>query len=76
MPTLAGLSDVTPSLTLRTLDVALVIDVIDVMDSLDPVRLSEGVVVPLLCTTHWAAGLRLDGDLLTFANGANKLNFG
>lgn len=76
MPTLAGLSDVTPSLTLRTLDVALVIDVIDVIDSLDPVRLREGVVVPLLCTTHWAAGLRLDGDLLTLANGANKPNFG
>lgn len=62
-----GVREVTPNLTLRTLDAALVKDAIEFMDSFEFARL-----IPVdECTTH-APGLCFDGDLLTFVRGANK----
>lgn len=65
-PTL-GVREFTPNLTLRTLEVALVKDANEFIDSLEPALFIPGAE----CITH-APGLCFEGDLLTFVNGANK----
>lgn len=62
-----GVREFTPNLTLRTLDVALVKDTIEFIDSLEFTLLIPGAE----CITQ-APGLCFDGDLLTFEIGANK----
>lgn len=74
-PTL-GARDVTPSLTLLTLDAALVIDRFDNMDSLELVRFSPVGGRPLPECTWQAPGFTLEGDLLTFETGAKSPKLG
>lgn len=71
-----GVKDVTPNLTLLTPDVVLVLEVIDVIDSLELVLFNpDGGKPDPECTTQ-APGLCLDGDLLTLEIGANNPKFG
>ena len=66
----------TPSLTLRTLDAALVFEAKDVIDSLELVLFKpEGGSPGPECTTQ-AEGLYFEGDLLTLEIGAKRPKFG
>lgn len=70
--TFVGDKEVTPSLTLLTLEAALVIEILEFKDSFEPVLLKpDGGIPGPECTTQ-EPGLRLDGDLLTLEIGANK----
>lgn len=71
-PTLVGLNEFTPSLTLLALDAALVNDKLELIDSFEPALLNPDGGIPCAeCTTH-VPGLCFDGDLLTFDIGENS----
>lgn len=75
-PTLVGLNELTPSLTLLALDAALVNDKLELIDSFEPALLNpDGGIPGPECITQ-EPGLCFDGDLLTFETGANKPKFG
>lgn len=75
-PTLVGLNEFTPSLTLLALDAALVNEKLELSDSFEPALLNpDGGMPDDECTTQ-EPGLCFDGDLLTFDTGANRPKFG